>query len=33
MLDVRYDLMAEDDGTERPAASVEGIENGNWAFP
>nr|QNO44572.1 hypothetical protein KKOBALHG_00009 [Methanosarcinales archaeon ANME-2c ERB4]QNO44945.1 hypothetical protein DIMMFDLM_00002 [Methanosarcinales archaeon ANME-2c ERB4]QNO45103.1 hypothetical protein HICMJNBA_00009 [Methanosarcinales archaeon ANME-2c ERB4] len=32
MLDVRYDLMAEDDGTERPAVSVEGIENGNWVI-
>jgi len=26
---VWYDLMVEDDGTERPAASVEGIENGD----
>lgn len=29
MLEVWYDLMAEDDGTERPAVSVEGIENGD----
>ena len=26
---VWYDLMVKDDGTERPAASVEGIENGD----
>ena len=28
-LQVWYELMVEDDGTERPAASVEGIENGD----
>jgi hypothetical protein len=27
---VWYDLMVEDDGTQRPAVSVEGIENGDW---
>jgi len=27
---VWYDLMLEDDGTQRPPASVEGIENGDW---
>jgi hypothetical protein len=26
---VWYDLMVEDDGTERPAASIEGIDNGD----
>jgi len=30
MLEVWYDLMVEDDRTERPAVSVEGIENGGW---
>ena len=29
MLEVWYDLMAGDDGTERPTASIEGIENGD----
>jgi len=29
ILDVWYNLMVEDDGTERPAVSVEGIENGD----
>ena len=29
MLTVHYDLMVEDDGTERPRVSVEGIENGD----
>jgi|GEM_PF-969188 len=29
---VWYDLMVEDDGTERPAVSLEGIENGNWVL-
>ncbi len=29
MLEVWYDMMVEDDGTERPAVSVEGIENGD----
>jgi len=29
---VWYDLMVEDDGTERPPASVEGIENGDWVI-
>jgi hypothetical protein len=29
-LDVWYGLMVEDDGTERPPVSVEGIENGDW---
>jgi len=29
MLEVWYDLMVEDDGTERPAVSVERIENGD----
>jgi len=28
-LEVWYDMMKEDDGTERPAVSVEGIENGD----
>ena len=32
MLTLHYDLMVEDDGTERPAVSVEGIENGNWVI-
>ena len=32
MLDVQYDMMWEDDGTKRPAVSVEGIENGNWVI-
>lgn len=27
---VWYGLMVEDDGTERPSVSVEGIENGDW---
>ena len=27
---VWYDLMVEDDGTERPAVSIAGIENGDW---
>lgn len=26
---VWYDLMVEDDGTERPSVSVQGIENGD----
>jgi hypothetical protein len=29
---VWYDLMVEDAGTERPAVSVEGIENGDWVL-
>ena len=29
---VWYGLMVEDDGTERPAVSVEGIENGDQAI-
>ncbi|MGC9443853.1 MAG: hypothetical protein ACP5E9_02805 [Candidatus Methanospirareceae archaeon] len=29
---VWYDLMVEDDGTERPAVSVDGIENGDWVL-
>ncbi|MBA7640063.1 hypothetical protein ES703_47726 [subsurface metagenome] len=29
---VWYDLMAEDDGTQRPSVSVEGIENGDWVI-
>jgi hypothetical protein len=29
---VWYGLMVEDDGTERPAVSVEGIENGDWVI-
>jgi hypothetical protein len=29
---VWYDLMVDDDGTERPAVSVEGIENGDWVL-
>lgn len=29
---VWYDLMVEDDGTERPSVSVEGIENGDWVI-
>lgn len=29
---VWYDLMVEDDGTEKPLVSVEGIENGNWVY-
>lgn len=29
---VWYDLMVEDDGTERPAVSVEGLENGDWVL-
>ncbi|MBN1454739.1 MAG: hypothetical protein JW945_00585 [Methanomicrobia archaeon] len=29
---VWYDLMVEDDGTERPAVSVEEIENGDWVL-
>jgi len=32
MLTVHYDLMVEDDGTERPPASVEGIKNGDWVI-
>ena len=28
-LEVWYDMMVEDDGTERPSVSVEGIENGD----
>jgi hypothetical protein len=28
-IEVWYGLMVEDDGTERPAVSVEGIENGD----
>lgn len=31
-LQVWYDLMVEDDGTERAAVSVEGIENGDWVL-
>ena len=27
-----YDLMVEDDGTERASVSVEGIENGDWVI-
>jgi len=29
---VWYGLMVEDDGTERPSVSVEGIENGDWVI-
>jgi len=29
---VWYDLMVEDNGTERPAVSVEGIENGDYVI-
>ncbi|RZN42917.1 MAG: hypothetical protein EF813_00940 [Methanosarcinales archaeon] len=29
MLTVHYDLMVEDDGTERPPVNMEGIENGD----
>lgn len=29
---VWYDLMVENDGTERPAVSVDGIENGDWVI-
>lgn len=29
MLTVHYDLMVDDDGTERPPANIEGIENGD----
>jgi len=29
---VWYDLMVEDDGTQRPPVSVEGIENGDWVI-
>ena len=29
-IQVWYGLMVEDDGTERPPVSVEGIENGDW---
>ena len=29
-MQVWYDLMVDDDGTERPAVRVEGIENGDW---
>ena len=31
-IQVWYDLMVEDDGTERPAVSVEGIANGDWVI-
>jgi len=31
-LEVWYGLMVEDDGTERPSVSVEGIENGDWVI-
>ncbi len=31
-MQVWYGLMVEDDGTERPAVSVEGIENGDWVI-
>ena len=27
-----YDLMVQDDGTERPSVSIEGIENGDWVI-
>ena len=27
-----YDLMVDDDGTPRPAVSVEGIKNGDWVI-
>jgi len=27
-----YGLMAEDDGTQRPSVSVEGIKNGDWVI-
>jgi len=30
MLDVWYDMMVEDNQTQRPSVSVEGIENGDW---
>ena len=29
---VWYDLMVEDEGTERPAVSVAGLENGDWVL-
>ncbi len=29
---VWYDLMVEDDGTERPAVSIEGIKNGDYVI-
>ena len=31
-VEVWYDLMVEDDGTQRPPVSVEGIENGDWVI-
>jgi hypothetical protein len=31
-VEVWYGSMSEDDGTERPSVSVEGIENGNWVI-
>ena len=31
-VEVWYDLMVEDDGTEWPSVSVEGIENGDWVI-
>jgi hypothetical protein len=31
-LKVWYDSMVEDDGSERPAVSVDGIENGDWVI-
>ena len=31
-VEVWYDLMVEDDGTERLSVSVEGIENGDWVI-
>jgi hypothetical protein len=31
-VEVWYGLMVEEDGTERPAVSVEGIDNGDWVI-
>ena len=31
-IQVWYGLMVEDDGTQRPPVSVEGIENGDWVI-
>jgi hypothetical protein len=31
-LNVWYDLMVAEDGTVRPAVSVDGIENGDWVL-
>ncbi|UCG83590.1 MAG: hypothetical protein JSW38_01870 [Dehalococcoidia bacterium] len=31
-IQVWYDLMVDDDGTEKPPVSVEGLENGDWLY-